>query len=528
VGQTQAQTTARRVLVAVVVLVAGACTWGSGGARPKIAWYSCSEAMPIATAQCGYMRVPLDYARPNGATTLLAVSRVRHTVPDAQYQGVMLVNPGGPGGSGLVLSGLGRLVADHAGDAYDWIGFDPRGVGSSAPALSCLGDYHGPNRPDYVPTTPAIEQAWLDRSKEYAQACRENGGDLLDHMSTVDTARDMESIRTALGAPAINFYGFSYGTYLGQVYATMFPQRVRRMVLDSNVDPRHVWYQSNFDQDIAFERTMKAWFAWLARYDGVYHLGATGEAVEQRWRAEQDALRSAPANGTVGPSEWTDIFMPAGYYQSLWPGLGEAFANWVRTHDPNPIVSRYIDADSPGDDRQFAAYQAVQCSDAPWPTNWDQWKQDNWRTYESAPLITWANAWFNSPCLFWTAKARQPVAVDGRQVPGILLVDETLDAATPFEGSLEVRRRFPRASLLAEPGGTTHAGSLHGNACVDGQVAAYLATGKLPPRTAGDGADTTCAPLPEPVPTPPAAGAVSAQADKPAATALFGRLPRYR
>jgi pimeloyl-ACP methyl ester carboxylesterase len=496
---------ARRVFIVAAMLAAGACTWRNANAQLKITWYPCSDASPIVRiGECGYMRVPLDYSRPYGETTLLAVSRVKHDV-NVPFKGVMLVNPGGPGGSGFTLSRLGTLVPDHAGDAYDWIGFDPRGVGSSAPALACKSDYHGPVRPDYVPTTPEIEQAWLDRTKDYAEACKQAGGKLLDHMATVDTVRDMDSIRAALGAQTINYYGYSYGTYLGQVYATQFPQRVGKMVLDSNVDPRTVWYQFNLDQDVAFERAIGLWFAWIARHDGVYHLGATEDAVRTRWSAERDALRQSPAAGTVGPSEWTDVFMQAGYYQSTWPTLAEAFAGWVHDHDTDKLVDLYIDVDQPGDDSVFAVYQAVKCSDVQWPTSWEQWKQDNWRVYQSAPVITWANVWFNAPCLYWPAKAKQPVPVDGRQAPSILLIGETLDAATPFEGALEVRRRFPRASLLAEPGGSTHAGSLHGNACVDGTVARYLSTGALPARVAGDVPDATCAPLPEPVPSAPAA-----------------------
>src|SRR5262249_31110923 len=154
----------------------------------------------------------------------LAVSMVRHTTPDPQYQGIMLVNPGGPGGAGLAYSTLGQFVPGGAGDAYDWIGFDPRGVGASQPSLSCIPDYFGPNGPESNPPTPEVLQSWLSRSASYAAACGADNAALLRHMSTVDVANDMESIRVALGRSQINYYGFSYGTYLGQVYSTLFPQ----------------------------------------------------------------------------------------------------------------------------------------------------------------------------------------------------------------------------------------------------------------------------------------------------------------
>jgi pimeloyl-ACP methyl ester carboxylesterase len=499
----------RRLLVlsAAAVIAAtsvGSAAWaGPAGASdtPGIEWGACKDQRLVtAGAQCGYVSVPLDYGRADSSTIKIAVSRIKHRTPDSEYQGVILANPGGPGGSGLGLATLGAKVPKKAGDAYDWIGFDPRGVGSSEPALSCLPDYQGANRPDYIPWTRSLEQTWLDRSKAYAEACGKNGGALLDHLTTIDAAKDMDRIRAALGPEQINYYGFSYGTYLGQVYSTLFPQRMRRMILDSSVDPRKVWYQANLDQDRAFETNIRIWFGWVAKYDEVYHLGTTEQTVAGRWYGAQDKLRTQPAGGVVGPDEWNDIFLQAGYSQATWTKLADTFANWVHKGDPAPVITAYQSADSPGDDNGFAVYLGVQCTDVQWPRSWDRWKADNWRTFRSAPFETWGNAWFNAPCLYWPAKAHTPVRVDGHAITSALLVDETLDAATPYAGSLEVRRRFPHATLIALPGGTTHAGSLNGNACLDNQIADYLATGAQPTRKAGDGPDTNCAPLPQPVP----------------------------
>ncbi|WP_043842717.1 alpha/beta hydrolase [Amycolatopsis taiwanensis] len=498
--------------VAVAGIAAGCLVMPSAAAAPAtgftpapIHWGDCTTSkLEAAGAQCGFLAVPLDYADPGGAKISLAVSRVEHKT--ARSQGVMLVNPGGPGASGLGLSVLGRSVPDHAGDAYDWIGFDPRGVGSSRPALSCDPNHFRYDRPPYVPATPRLEQSWLDLSKSYAAACAKNGA-LLQHLKTTDVAQDMESLRKALGEEQINYYGFSYGTYLGQVYATLYPQRVRRMVLDSSVDPRDVWYRANLNQDVAFNRNIKIYFAWLARYDSVYHLGATEDAVERLWYGQLAALTTDPAGGLIGGDEWTDVFLQAGYYRSGWVKLADAFADWVHEGKWQDLKSLY-DATGKGGDNGFAAYLGVQCTDVQWPVNWDRWRLDNWSAYLRAPFETWGNAWFNAPCLFWPAEAGTPVTVDGSKVAGALLIDETLDAATPYAGSLEVRRLFPHASLIAEPGGTTHADSLSGDACVDDQVADYLAKGELPARKPGDHADTTCAPLPDPVP----AGASAAKA----------------
>ncbi len=466
-----------------------------------VAWGVCaSERLAARGVECGFVEVPLDYAEPDGTRIRLAVSRVVHTTPEEQYQGVTLVNPGGPGGSGLGLALLGGAVPNGAGASYDWIGFDPRGVGSSEPALSCIPDYAGFNRPDYQPEA-GTEQVWLERSEAYAQACAANGGELLDHLKSVDTVMDMESIRKALGQEQINYYGFSYGTYLGQVYGTLFPDRFRRVVMDGVVDVRNIWYEANLDQDVAFERNIQAFFDWVAKYDAVYGLGTSGDEVEALYYAEQDALRAQPANG-VGPSEWNDLFLAAGYNVQSYTGVAETFANWVQTRDAAALADAYANSTDITDDNGYAIYLAVQCSDVQWPERYDRVRRDNTRVDRRAPFETWANAWFNGPCNFWPAEAGTPVRVDGRGVESALLISETFDGATPFAGALNARRLFPNSVLVEGVGGFTHSSSLSGVACTDTIVAEYLATGELPDRRPGLGrSDVQCDPLPQPDPT---------------------------
>ena len=331
-------------------------------------WDTCaSSTLQQFGAECAMVDVPLDYSHPNGTKIQLAISRIKHTVPDSEYQGVMLVNPGGPGGSGLTLSVLGQFVPNGAGDDYDWIGFDPRGVGSSVPAVSCNPQYFGFNRPPYVPSSGSIERAWLKKANGYAADCGKNNGAILQHLTTIESVRDMDSIRKALGAAQINYYGFSYGTYLGQVYGTLFPSRVRRMVLDSNVDPTRVWYQANLDQDYAFDRNINIWFGWLAKYDSVYHLGSTEAAVRKLWYATQAKLAAHPADGKIGAAEWTDIFLFAGYYQATWTDLADTFAGYIHNNDVANLEQHYIDANGLGDDNGYAVYLGVQCTDVQWP-----------------------------------------------------------------------------------------------------------------------------------------------------------------
>jgi len=476
---------------------------------PPISWGTCTNAtLKARGAQCGFVVVPLDYAHPGGTKIKIAVSRVLHKSAAADYQGVMLVNPGGPGGSGLIYSVLQPAIPNNVGLDYDWIGFDPRGVGSSVPSLACDGNVAGYNRPYYVPVTKQLEKTWLARSKAYAQACAKAGGALLNHLKTTDNVADMESIRKALGQKQINYYGFSYGTYLGQVYATLHPNQVRRMVFDGVVDPRGVWYQDNLDQDVQFDKNMDTYFAWVAKFDSVYHLGTSGKAVKAKYYATLQKLRKAPAAGKIGPDEWNDIFVQAGYYVYGWQDVATAFSAYVNSGDATDLLALYPEP-GPGTDNGFAIYLGTQCTDVQWPTNWNKWERDNWRIYSKYPFITWNNAWFNAPCVFWKGDVGRPVNVNGAKVPPILLISETNDAATPYPGSLEIRKRFPRSVLIEGVGGTTHAGSLSGIACTDDTIAAYLDNGALPNRVHGNRSDKQCDPVPQPDPTAAAAKTLS-------------------
>jgi pimeloyl-ACP methyl ester carboxylesterase len=494
-----------------------------------VSWGPCPSSYPDlqkAGAQCATLQVPLNPVKdPNGPTTSLEISRVEHTSSQTDYQGIALTNPGGPGGAGLDVSyeiqqallaegsaATGKAKADDlaAADDYDWIGFDPRGINTSTPAITCNANYFSGDRKSYDPTTKALTQYWLKRSKAYADDCLKHGAAqnaLLSNDTTIDSAYDIDYIRQALDQSQITYYGFSYGTYLGQVYATLFPANVRRIILDSNVDPRDVWYQANLNQDVAFNRNVNIWFKWLAKYNKTYHLGSTEAQVRRRWYAEDARLAKHPIKvgkkAVVGPDEFTDIFLEAGYYELTWLELGQAFSQWANTHSAKAgkaIVSLYEETDTPGNDNEFAGYVAVECTDTQWPLSWAKWDRDNTRLNKHYPFETWDNAWFNGPCLYWPYKSSKPVKINLKPVSSGLLIDETLDAATPFEGSEYIRSIFPNSRLLAEPGGTTHADSMFGDLCVDNTIANYLATGYLPPRKTGAKWDITCKPLPVPVP----------------------------
>ncbi|GGJ79189.1 peptidase [Pilimelia anulata] len=482
------------VALAGTALVAPATATAAPAPAAAIDWQPCTDAtLSRAGAECGYVDVPLDHAKPAGEKIQIAVSRVKHKVADADYQGPILVNPGGPGGSGLRWATLGARVPNKIGEAYDWIGFDPRGVGASKPALSCDPEYFTYNRPEYAPGTPEIEKANLAKAAGYTKKCAASpAAKLLDHVKTTDTVRDMELIRAALGAEKINYYGFSYGTYIAQVYATLFPERLRRVVIDGVVDHRDVWYKANLNQDVNFERNIQIFFSWIGRNDKVFHLGTSGGAVSKLYYKTKAELAKKPAGGLIGSSEFNDLFLPAGYSQGAWNSIAKAFSLWVTKQDAKAIKDAYDAANGPGDDNLFAIYLATQCTDIQWPTEWQTWRKDNWATNKKAPFYTWANAWFNAPCYTWPGKAGTPVVVDPAKAPPVLIVTEELDAATPINGALEARRILPGSALINSTGGTTHSSSLRGNACVDSPIAEYLRSGTLPKRQPGAGADLVC------------------------------------
>ncbi|MGN6160559.1 MAG: alpha/beta hydrolase, partial [Marmoricola sp.] len=461
-------------------------------------WGACPSGQTLTGLQCATLKVPLDYRKPTGTKITLQLSRAVHTSSARQYLGAMLTDPGGPGGSGLAMPYISTRVPHGVGSRFDWIGWDPRGVGQSRPALHCIPRYFGTDRPPYA--AAGTRSYWLRQAKRYAAACGRNGGALLQHMTTEDNARDMDVIRQALRQSAISYYGFSWGTYLGQVYATLFPQRIKRLVLDGVVDPRRDWYAANLDQDVSFERAIKIFFGWVAAHHDVYRLGTTAAAVYATFRHELATLTARPgAGGRLGPDELTDVMLDAGYFTPDWAQDASMLSRLVNDGDASGVLNAYLLRNSgPGNENQYAVYAAVQCTDFAWPA-WPKTLADNVRLARTAPFETWGNAWYNAPCLTWPVPPHQPVAVRAAAgLPSILLIAETYDAATPFPGALAARAVFPSSSLIEGVGGTMHAGSLNGVGCTDEAIAQYLATGRTPARRPGRGADLRCPHVPRP------------------------------
>ncbi|MFI8519645.1 alpha/beta hydrolase [Streptomyces sp. NPDC085481] len=503
----------------------GQATRPNARAAAPLAWTGCATKT-YPKLQCATLKVPLNHDVPRGRSITLALTRVAHTAK--RYQGPLLVNPGGPGGSGRGMAGYvaAALPADVAAQ-YDVIGFDPRGVGKSEPALDCRPGHFDPVRPDSVPRDPEGEQAGVERAQAFATACGKKYADVLPYIDTVSTARDMDVLRRALGAPKINYLGYSYGTYLGAVYARLFPERVRRFALDSVVNPHGVWYEDNIAQDYAFDSRHKAFTAWVARNDATYRLGTEPAAVEAAWYRMREELRTEPAGGKVGPVELEDTFLPGGYYNGYWPRLASAFASYVNDADTAPLVKAYeayAAADSAADNG-YSVYASVQCRDAAWPRDWNVWRQDNWDAHTKAPFSTWNNAWYNAPCAFWPVESLTPPDLTNDQVPPMLILQATDDAATPYEGGAALHGMVRDSSLVVEQGGGNHGVTLAGNDCMDEHLTTYLRTGEVPRGAEGAEADAVCATLPEPE---AATTTTTRAAAPPAGATLHGLLGHVR
>ena len=488
----------------VATVLAGAPTSVAAPAD-VLTWGPCQDrALIEAGAQCAVLQVPLDHAKPRGTRVPIALSRIRATTTGADYLGPLLSNPGGPGAPGL--DGpvdLAALLSPDVSHRYDLIGCDPRGVGESGPDLSCDPGYHRRPALDYVPSdrgrVTGSEAARLAQARAYVRACAARNGEVLAHLRTIDTARDLDLIRTALGSRTLSYVGNSYGTYLGQVYATAFPSRVARMVLTGVVPPHGAGYTGDVtrpDVARAYERNIKAFFAWVAEHDVVYGLGAAAAAVERRFYADQDELRDTP-RGEIGPAEWTQLFGTVVYGDEAWALIAQGWSAWNagRTTLFDTAFAGYSPTDA---DLFNASFLAIACSDGRWPRSYNRLRRDSVTTARSAPYITWTLHWeLSVPCSFWPSTST-PVKV-GSPTPSMLLVNGDQDAPTPFADALASRGAFPRSALIEVTGSLRHAGrSLWGNPCAQAPVERYLRTGQLPERAAGVGPDLQCAGLPRP------------------------------
>ena len=303
---------------------------GSAAAPPgSLAWGPCEEDIGDAF-ECATLAVPLDYDDPAGPTIDLAL--IRYPAEPAIREGAILLNPGGPGGSGFEFAAAAAEALDFEmglGGRFDIIGFDPRGVDRSG-GIDCIDDaaIEALLYADDTPDDAVEAAASVAQQKAFGHACQQIYGDTLRHYSTENTARDMDMIRAALGDEQLSYLGVSYGTYLGGVYATLFPERVRAMVLDSAYEPTgDSEYDQWVTQLVGFEQAFANWAAWCE--EGT-ECAFTDTDVGARWDRLIATLEATPAKSDSGRPvnhvAMETATISAMYSELAWPSLGAALA----------------------------------------------------------------------------------------------------------------------------------------------------------------------------------------------------------
>ncbi|NUU23005.1 MAG: alpha/beta fold hydrolase [Streptomycetaceae bacterium] len=449
----------------------------------KINWTRCSEG----AFECGSLSVPIDYAAPDGPKVKIELIRKKAIGNDRI--GTLVVNPGGPGGSGIsfaryAASELPRSVRER----YDIVGFDPRGVGQSAP-VECLSDadMDAYTQVDQTPDTPAEEDAALEAAKRFGQSCKDHTSALLAHVSTVDAARDMDQIREALGEPKLHYLGASYGTFLGSTYAELFPDKVGRFVLDGAVDPSQTAATANRLQGGGFETALNAYVDDCVA-GGSCFLGDTRDAALARIRSfltDVDA-RPLPGDGKRRVTEaiaTTGILSPL-YSSDQWPELTRALES-AFDGDGSALLDLSDAYYERGSDGHYAnlmyANAAVNCLDLPpAATTTDQVKAQVAEFEQASPTFGRALAWAGLTCGTWPVPATgHPHEIRAPGAAPILVVGTTRDPATPYAWAQALADQLDSGHLLTYDG-DGHTAYLRGSTCIDSAIDDYLLTGTPP------------------------------------------------
>jgi pimeloyl-ACP methyl ester carboxylesterase len=495
---------------------------------PKLRWYPC-----YGNAECATTRLPLDYDKPHGATTLVAVLRVK--AKDQKHRiGSLFVNPGGPGGSGTAMAQAAPyfLSADVL-DRFDVVGIDPRGTNFSDQVACFPGNAQqgkvlsGLNVA--FPFTKAQEQAAVASSRGLGKACSTTGRPLSAAMSTAEVARDMDVIRRGVGDKRLSYLGFSYGSYLGQVYANLFPDRVRALAIDAVLDPvawagtKATASRPQSDRIRSADGATKALHQILVLCDkagGQKCRFSPGnpvvnyDVVANRLKA-RPLVFTDPYTGELVTFTYADLvsgtlgslYGPYGYLEitgnladliilteppakaSSAAGRARRVAA-VRSFARNLAAQKKRDAGRTGwsfpYDNGFEAFEDVACTDSLNPADAAAWPALAAAADRRAKYFGRLWIWESSPCAGRTWTARDEDGYRGpftrRTIAPVLVVGTRWDPATNYDGAVSAARLLPNSRLLSNDNwGHTSYGS---SQCVTGAMDTYLLTQKVPARGA--------------------------------------------
>jgi pimeloyl-ACP methyl ester carboxylesterase len=462
---------------ASTTLAAGTSAPTTVAAAP-LDWRACGE--DGRRVECATLAVPLDYDEPAGETIDLHVMRRLADDRDGRI-GPLLVNPGGPGRPGTELvEGADRAFSDTLLRSFDIVAWDPRGTGRSAP-IDCVDDLEPYVALDPTPDTPAEKQALVDSAREFAARCEENAGHLLPHVSTQDSARDLDAIRRALDEEQITYFGFSYGSELGATYATLFPDAVRAMVLDGAVDPNGGVVAQTRSQTLGLERSLDAFLAACAA-DGdcaFHHDGDPGAAFD-RLLARLDAEPLAVDGREVGQGVAYWAVINALYLSDRWPLLAEGLAR-AEDGDGRVLLALFDDYFERREDGSYAntveSHLAINCLDDPGPLELSVWDSLGAELAQEAPRLGAATGTSYS-CAVWPARLDERLRITGADAGPILVVGTTGDPVTTLESSNRMASSLEEGRLLTVDA-ERHTGYT-ANECAVETVDRYLVSLELP------------------------------------------------
>ncbi|GHF96032.1 alpha/beta fold hydrolase [Streptomyces filamentosus] len=453
----------------------------------KLAWRDCGTA----GFQCATLRAPLDYAKPAGPEIRLAVSRVRASGPGTRI-GSLLVNPGGPGGSAVdYLQGYAGVgYPEPVRARYDMVAVDPRGVARSEPVECLTGpEMDAYTQVDQTPDDQAETKALVASFQRFAEGCEKRTDEVLPHVSTVETARDMDILRAVLGDERLHYVGASYGTFLGATYAELFPGRVGRLVLDGAMDPSLSALDLNRDQTAGFETAFGAFAAdCVARPDCPLGTGtpeSAGEALKKFFRAADAAPVPTGESRLLGESLATTGVIAAMYDESAWPQLREALTRAIGGEGSAllALADSYYEREPDGSYTNLMfANAAVNCLDLPPAYQGPADAEKAVPSFEKAsPVFGAGLAWAALNCTYWPAEATgRPHRITAEGAAPILVVGTTRDPATPYRWAESLADQLSSGTLLTYEG-DGHTAYGRGSDCVDTAINTYLLEGTPPP-----------------------------------------------
>ena len=453
----------------------------SGYYAQEITWQSCNQDF-----QCATLAVPIDYAKLSTGTFEIAL--LKYEARTSKKLGSLIVNPGGPGGSGVDYAYAAEYIFSSAIlDRYDIVGFDPRGVSRSAP-IRCLNDKEldANNNSDSKPDTEKEFQQILIDTQKYVEICKDKNKHLTSY-GTANVARDMDILREAVGDKQLNYMGKSYGTYLGTLYAHFFPEKVGRIVLDGAVDPTISNFQQTLTQAVSFDQAFSSFSKdCTSKKNCPLPKGKDAAIAEMKKLFAQGAKKPLPIKSSNRSLSETMMVLgtASAMYDSAtgWPKLRKAITEAQRGFGDKflELADGYTGRQSDGKypNNEFDSGTVIDCLDVDEPRTVAQIKRDAEAYAQQAPLFGPYLAYGGLTCKYFGLSQEVDIAPT-KTTSSIVIVGTTGDPATPYEWAQGLNKLLTN-SVLVSLTGEGHTGQGQGNSCVDEQIDDFYLTGKVP------------------------------------------------